>query len=293
MLLASVQHGCISLQQALGCGLSRDAVFRRARSGRWTRLLPRVYAVTGAPRTWEQRLVAATLWAGDDAVVAGASAAALWGFPGFGRGPVEVADPSRRRSPRGVVLRRMDVDARDRTNLDEHAVTTAARTLVEVAPRLSRKSFDAAFHHCLHARIATIGGFRDLALRHSGPGRAGGPALREALCAYGDGGRAAASPLEARLARLLHRSALPPSVRQHEVRVGGRRRYLDFAWPDCRVALEADGYRWHSSRSAWESDRARLRELRRAGWTVVQVTHDDVVGGADELVRELAALLAR
>ncbi|MDQ3982223.1 MAG: DUF559 domain-containing protein [Actinomycetota bacterium] len=168
-------------------------------------------------------------------------------------------------------------------------MTTPGRTLVDVAGRLDRRSFDAAFHYCLHSRLTTHREMREHARLSSGcPGAQN---LREALAAYGPRGSAAASPLEARVARRLHRSTLPPPVRQHEVRLPSGRRYLDFAWPAARVAVEVDGYRWHSSRTAWERDRARLRELRRAGWTIVHTTQDDVDGGFDQLVRELTPLL--
>ena len=287
-LLAGEQHGCISLPQALDCGLSRESVFRRVRSRRWERLLPGVYTIRGAPPTWEQRLMAATLWAGEGAALAGASAAALWRFPGFGPGPVEVVHPGTKHSRRGLVVRRVQLGPGDVTRLDRFVLTSPARTLLDVACRLVRTRFDVAFHYCLHERLATTRDLQDLAARAPVPGLR---KLKESLGAYA-GDRPAGSPLEAKLARLLRTSGLPAPRRQHPVRIAGRTRYLDFAWPSARVAVEADGYRWHSSRGAWESDRARLRELRRAGWTVIQVTHEDVVRGFDRLAEELAPLVA-
>jgi very-short-patch-repair endonuclease len=75
------------------------------------------------------------------------------------------------------------------------------------------------------------------------------------------------------------------------VRIGRSHRYLDFAWPASRVALEVDGYRWHSSKSSWQKDRRRLAELRRAGWKVVQITHQDVTERFSEVIEEIASLL--
>ncbi|HEX2058854.1 MAG TPA: type IV toxin-antitoxin system AbiEi family antitoxin domain-containing protein [Actinomycetota bacterium] len=290
--LAAEQQGCISWRQALACGLSPEGVSRRARNGRWRRVLPQVYVICGAPSTWEQRLFAAVLWGGDSAVLSAGSAATLWGFPRFRRGPVEIAHPGSRRSRREVVVHRTRLPEGDVTNLDGFPVTTAARTLADVAGRLEPESFDAAFHHCLHARLTDLPTLAAVSARHAGAGHPGAALLREALRAY-SGGRASASPLEVRCARLLARSKLPAPTRQLEVRAAGKRRFLDFAWPEARVALEVDGYRWHSSRAAWESDRARARELRRAGWAVIQVTHDDLAHGFDRIADEIAALLAR
>jgi hypothetical protein len=47
---------------------------------------------------------------------------------------------------------------------------------------------------------------------------------------------------------------------------------VDFLWPDSRLIVEVDGYRAHSGRSAFESDRARDVELRLLGYEVVQFT---------------------
>ncbi|MDQ3953386.1 MAG: type IV toxin-antitoxin system AbiEi family antitoxin domain-containing protein [Actinomycetota bacterium] len=290
--VAARQHGCVVLGQALACGLSREGVLRRHRSGRWRRVLPGVYVINGAPDTWEQRLFAAALWGGEGVAVSGRSAATLWGFPGFRRGPVEISLPRARRRRSGLVVHRASLERIDVTSLDGLPVTTAARTLADVAARIDARSFDAAFHHCLHEKLTDLATLRELAVRLSGPGFAGIGRLREALGAYAADARPAASPLEARCARMLAKSRLPAPRRQHEVRIGGRRRRVDFAWPAARVALEVDGYRWHSSRGAWESDRERLRDLRRAGWTVIQATHDDLERDFRRLEEELAALVA-
>ncbi len=47
---------------------------------------------------------------------------------------------------------------------------------------------------------------------------------------------------------------------------------LDFAWMDCRVAVEVDGRAFHSATDAFENDRARRMDLQAAGWTVLNVT---------------------
>ncbi|HEX2058988.1 MAG TPA: DUF559 domain-containing protein [Actinomycetota bacterium] len=234
--------------------------------------------------------MAATLWGGDTAAASGCSAAALWGFPDFPRGPVEISHRAARQSRPGVVVRRVELDPRDVGHVAGIPATTAARTLSDVAGIVSGERFDAAFHYCLHERLATLEALHELAERRSGPGFSGATQFQDALDSYRTG-PAAASPLEARLARRLRRSSLPRSVRQHPVQVDGRRRYLDFAWPDHMVAVEVDGFRWHSSRIAWRRDRHRLASLRRAGWTIVQVSQEDVDAGFAALVAELRNLL--
>lgn len=285
-LVAANQHGCITRAQALACGLSPEGLQRRVRSGRWLRRLPRTYVLRGAPATWEQRLRAATLWAGDGAAASGRSAAALWGFPDSVRGPIEISHTGAKQSRTGIVVRRVRLDAVDLSSIRGIPVTTPARTLADLAARVSSDRFDAAWHYCLHQRLATLRDLSDVAWRRCGAGFPGVPRLREALAAYG-GRPPAASPLEARFARRLRASGLPDAERQFAL--GGR--YLDFAWPARCVAVEADGYRWHASRAAWARDRARLAELRRAGWTVVHVTQEDARRGFEEVIEELRELL--
>ncbi len=54
--------------------------------------------------------------------------------------------------------------------------------------------------------------------------------------------------------------------------MNGERFRLDFAYPDQKIAIEYDGWEWHSSRSAFDRDRRRDRMLQLAGWTVLRIT---------------------
>ena len=65
---------------------------------------------------------------------------------------------------------------------------------------------------------------------------------------------------------------LPDPRVNYRVQVGGRRRYLDLAWPDAKVAVEFDGFVPHSTRRVFDDDRARQNDLVADGWTVFRVT---------------------
>src|SRR5438270_9369463 len=43
---------------------------------------------------------------------------------------------------------------------------------------------------------------------------------------------------------------------------------VDFAFPAAKVAVEADGYRWHSGRAQWQQDLERRNALTNLGWRV-------------------------
>jgi Transcriptional regulator, AbiEi antitoxin len=66
---------------------------------------------------------------------------------------------------------------------------------------------------------------------------------------------------------------------------------VDFAWPECRLVLECDGFEFHSSREAFERDRRRWSALTRAGWRVAIVTWRDVLGEPQYLIDLVADLI--
>jgi very-short-patch-repair endonuclease len=51
---------------------------------------------------------------------------------------------------------------------------------------------------------------------------------------------------------------------------------LDFAYPLPKIAIEADGYRWHGDVLQWRADLGRRNALTRLGWRVLHFTWDDV-----------------
>ena len=72
--------------------------------------------------------------------------------------------------------------------------------------------------------------------------------------------------------------------------VGGHR--VDCRWPDQRLTVELDGYRYHHSRHAWEQDRRREREARARGDEFRRYTYGDVFEHPRLMLRELRGLLA-
>ena len=69
----------------------------------------------------------------------------------------------------------------------------------------------------------------------------------------------------------------------------GRR--VDCRWPDHRLTVELDSYRYHRSRHAWEQDRRREREARARGDELRRYSHGDVVESPRLVLAELCALL--
>lgn len=81
------------------------------------------------------------------------------------------------------------------------------------------------------------------------------------------------SDLESDALTLLRNAGLPiPMLQyrvQHRDRIVGR---LDLAYPEHRVGIELDSFRFHDTRSSFDAERARGNELQVIGWNVLRVT---------------------
>jgi hypothetical protein len=249
----------------------------RVETGRWRRLYPGVYVLNGAPDTWRQRLLAACLSGGEATVASHRAAARLWQLPGGGE-LLEISVPRGRRLRRpGVVVHESRLlPAVDVAVVDAIPVTTPARTLIDLAgvlpPERVEEAVDAALSSGLVRRPRLLWRLGDLAKE----GRTGVKALRSILEARAPAAPVPASVLETRLRRVLDVTGMPPPLWGFEVRTGGRSRFLDCAWPDLRLAVEADGWAHHSGRAQWESDVDRQNALVAAGWTVLRFSWDEV-----------------
>ena len=71
---------------------------------------------------------------------------------------------------------------------------------------------------------------------------------------------------------------------------GGRR--VDCRWPDRRLTVELDSYRYHRSPHSWEQDRRREREAHARGDAFRRYTYGDVFEDPQQMLRELRALLS-
>jgi very-short-patch-repair endonuclease len=272
--LATSQFGVFSRFQALEEGATPRQIQHRLAQGRWDSPLPRVYRIVGAAAGHEQSAMAATLWAGDGAMLSHAAAGRLWGIDGIRGTKPELWVPSPRnpRTPGIVIHRGLRLDRADRTTLGPIPITTPVRTLIDVAGRLEDERLTAAMESVFRKELGTPERLaaRLRALRESG--RPGAGRLEELLRARGAG--ALESSLEAKVWTLLCRSTLPRPVRQHWVRTPGGPYRLDFAWPRQRLALEADSWQHHGDRVSFGKDRARLSEMVAIRWRVLVVTWD-------------------
>ena len=193
---------------------------------------------------------------------------------------VELLDPaaSRITVPRnrsrltipGWVVVRSDVPAAELEAVDGHPVTGALRTILDLARVLTTQDAVVAADSALRQELIEP---RDIATTLERVRGRGAAALR-AVGTLAD--PLSGSVLETLVRLLLVTAGLAP-VTQYVVRDGAQFvARVDFAWPAVRLAVEADGFAYHSDRAAYRRDRERLNQLERLGWRVLRFTWEDV-----------------
>lgn len=276
--IASEQHSIVTRPQLLTAGVGVRAIEHQLATGRLIAVHAGVYRPEGHPRSWPQTLTAAVLAAGAGAVVSHRGAAFLHGIPGIERrAEITVVRSRGPRIPGLLVHRATALDPRDTFTDAGMPLTRPARTLIDLAGVLTPGALEMAVDDMLSRRLVTV----DYLCRRldalGKQGRRGAGILAALLADRGDGRPHMTSEFERRLFKVLSDAGLAPPQCQYEVILpGGRRVVLDYAYPDDLLALEADSYRHHSSRTDWGRDRIRNRMLAAIGWRVLPVTWDDL-----------------
>jgi very-short-patch-repair endonuclease len=203
------------------------------------------------------------------------------------RREVEIVTPTNRRGRPGLAIHRAPLAADEVTTHRGIPVTTAARTLLDLAALLDEHNLARAAERAEALRRASPTSLADLVARY--PGRPGVPAIQRLLEEDRIVETTTRSDLERRFLTLLDAECLPrPLV--NEAIDGGKE--PDFRWSTERLIVELDGFETHGTRAAFERDRARDRALTAAGWRVARITQRQLDDAPADLAAELRALLA-
>jgi very-short-patch-repair endonuclease len=285
------QHGVVGRRQLIALGLSVAAIDHRVRAARLHRIHQGVYAVGHPVLTVEGRWMAAVLAAGEGAVLSHASAASAWELRRVGAGAIHVTVPGRpgRARRAGIRLHRsLTLEIRETTIDQGIPITSPIRTLIDLATTLKGRPLEHVLDLAEQHGLVDFAELHDTITAH--PSRPGSPSLRAMLSRYTAGTTFTRSELEERFLALCDEHGLPrPNV---NARIGGEE--VDFVWRDARLIVEVDGYAYHRSPRAFESDRERDVTLAVAGWTVLRFTWAQLTGrpawAAAAIRRRLATL---
>jgi very-short-patch-repair endonuclease len=284
--LAAKQRGVITRAQLLELGLTRTTIDNWVKHSRLHPLYRGVFLL-GHPRPIAgARQLAAVLASGPGAVLSHLSAAEIWQLLPGREGAVDVTVPGRNPGrKRGIRVHRVrDLDPRDIRKLGGIPITSPARTILDLAADVTPRELEQALAEAYARQLARRSELVSLLARRSP--RPGTRALRALL---EDGTPALTrSQAEDRLLGLIRAAELPAP--ETNIRIG--RHEVDFVWRDQRLIVEVDGFRFHSSRSAFERDRRRDAELGTLGFRVARVTWHQIVDEPVALVARLATALA-
>ena len=293
--VATGQLGLLSRQQAKGVGISDAQLRNRVSSGSLLRVGVDTFRFPEAPSGSAADLRALLFDVGGDAWVSGPTAAALHGFDGFRLAPPFHVTIESGRSVKRVghhIHTTARLELIDRAEIDGMAVTSAARTLIDLARSETVERLTVAFdsglrdgrfnESLLHRRI--------VALRTRG--RHGIPRLIEAIEGV-ETVRGGHSWLEREYLRLVAAAGLPrPDPQQVLARAGGRVVRVDFRFPGTPVVVEVLGYRYHRTPDQLRRDAERMNALVAAGLRPYQFAYEHVVQSPDRVVAETRAALA-
>jgi very-short-patch-repair endonuclease len=162
-------------------------------------------------------------------------------------------------------------------------VTSVARTLVDLAAVLSLEELARACHEA-GVRYRTTPAQVEAVLAR----RPGSPGAKNLRAVMNGEAKILLSKLERGFITLLRREALP--LPQTNRPAGGF--YVDCRWPEHRLTVELDSFRYHNSRHSWEQDRQREREARARGDEFRRYTWSDVFEESAHMLVDLRPLLS-
>jgi len=269
---ARSQGGAISRPQLLSYGLHRNSIDNLLKV---EAIVPRangVYLARGVPDTYLSRIWIAIL--ATDGVVGFATGAHLWGCTDEPAAKIELVLPHTRRVeiPDGVRIHRVFTP---HSCIQRHLgmpITTRRQTLLDHLGRLPRPQASRLADRALQRAWITR---NDIEVRlRDFPGRTGNRTLRLILAQTSDG---AAAESERMLHGILRRAGITGWKANYQVWHAGRLvAVVDVALVHRRIALEIDGWAYHSDIDRFQRDRERQNELIALGWTVLRFTWHDV-----------------
>ncbi len=171
-------------------------------------------------------------------------------------------------------------------------MTSVPRTLLDLAGRGFRT--EGALDQAVHEGLTALGEMWLLYEKEWTRGRRGIAIMRDLLRQRTPGQAPTHSELEVMFRAAMRGEGLPEPVAQFPFELPTGLIHVDFFYREANLAIELDGYAWHSDRSAFERDRLRDGQLQALGIRVLRLTwaqlRFDSAGTADLVLRCLQQL---
>jgi hypothetical protein len=289
---ATKQLGLVTTDQLRALDVSRQTARTLVARGALERIGLRVFRLPGHTSSLQQRLLSATLEAGDGAVVSHLTACALWRLDGIVSDTVEIS-VSRSRRPRtvdAVVHHVRDLVTIDVVRRGPIPVTTPSRSLIDAADLLTREQIRGVIEHAARDHLIWPPYLR---WRVNELRRHGRPGLSKVLDVLPEHRRRFFEEtwLETQMLRLIVDAGLPPPRSQARLRHSGGKARVDLVYDEARLVVEVDGHGTHSTRKERQSDAERDVRLNIERWRVAHFTREDVLERPDYVSGSIGRLL--
>jgi hypothetical protein len=260
-------------------GLSSTGVERWRQKGLLITQHPGVYRVGHAAPSIDASFIAAVKACGEGAFRRGRAGGYLLGLLKRPPPQPEVWTATERRIA-GIKTRRSR-RAREVIKVRGIPVTSVAETLVDLAAVLTEEELARACHEA-GVRYRTTPRQVEAVLPKNAPGS------RKLRAVMSGDTHVTLSQLERAFLKLLRDAGLP---RPQTNKVAGSKR-VDCRWPDRKLTVELDSYRFHDSRYSWEQGHERRREARARGDEFRTYTWRDITENSESVIRDFAPISA-
>lgn len=267
---------------------------RRLSSRRWRKALPGVYVLPGARDTFEQRVWIGWLAIGPQSCVSFEAAAQLQRIPNVIRNVVTLTVPhSGYQHLPGITVHQIsDVLPEHLVTIDGLPVTSVARTIVDLAAEVSLERLRRIVEDSKYAGLTNYTEVGECLASIARRGKRGVRKLTRVLMLL-DGGKATSnSHLERDLLAALRRGALPMPKAQYPF--PGRqfvKGCVDYAYPEAKLIVEADGRTWHTRIQDIARDHERDGDAAEGGWLTLRLLYEHIKGDPEGTARRVRAVL--
>ena len=164
-------------------------------------------------------------------------------------------------------------------------VTRPARTILDMAPRLSLRELERTIDEAHYRGLADEEALRATLIAN--PGHHGAKALGVVVSTHEPGSTWTRSEIEEWVLGLCRERGFA-APRVNELVLGYE---VDFHWPEERLVVEVDAWGSHGRRRNFEADRVRDARLIAGGWRPVRITRVRMATAREEVGDDLEALL--
>lgn len=269
-------HSAFARRHAVSAGVPEDHLDRKIRSGALEIVHRGVLRRPGTPESFRHRVEAARLAVGEGAVAARRTAGALHQL--LSAREIEILTcATRQNRPRGFTV--------IRTNYlpDDHVVpihgiptTSVPRTILDLGGVIPEDAVLRVAKDAIRLGKSSAPVLDEVFRDACRPGRPGSATARRLLGQFQGGEVITESELEESMFETIRLAGFPRPARQ--LSIYDRDLFVarpDGAYQQLLIALEADGYEWHSAKPEWLRDRRRSNYLVSLGWVVLHYTWED------------------